>query len=95
MDVVLDSVLEKIKLTIPVDIEDYDDDEEWFELSSSDLEDADVYFTLRMNWDVIVGLDGDSFALIHCADGTDSGVWLHYFDDDDEYAPGCHKVPAW
>ena len=92
-DVVLQGVLDRLKQTVDVEIEDYDDEEEWFELSGS-MEDSDLFLQIKMNWNQIVGLEDDEFALIYCMGGPDSGVWLHYFEGT-EYAPGCHQVPAW
>jgi hypothetical protein len=92
--VVLAGVLDGIQQAIKVNIEDYDGEEEWFEIESDDLEDSDLYFQLRLHWNRIVGIHSKSFALLHCQGGPDSGVWVHYLDGN-EYLPGCHRLATW
>jgi hypothetical protein len=94
--VVLQGVLNRIHHTVKVDIEDFDGEEEWFEIESDDLQDSDLYNRLRLHWNQIVGIHSRVFALLFCQGGTDSGVWVHFFDHaPQEYAPGCHKLLSW
>ena len=91
-------VLDRINQIAPVDIEDYEDDDEWFYLESNDLEDPELYAKLKSHWGVIVGSNYNRFALLLCDSDPDSGVWLHYFPTLEacaEYLPGCHHVTMW
>jgi len=95
-EVVLQGVLERVQQTLKVDIEDHDGEEEWFQIESDDLEDSDLYNQLKLHWNRIVGIHSQSFALLHCQGGPDSGVWVHFFDEGpEEYAPGCHRLTSW
>jgi hypothetical protein len=90
----LSQVLAQINQTTPVEVENEDGQAEWFLLESADLEDSELYDILDRNWPRIVGVQGGSFALIHCRNEPNSGVWLHYFTTK-QYAPGCHEVATW
>jgi hypothetical protein len=94
--VVLQGVLERVQQAVNVNIEDWEDKEEWFTIESNDLENSDLYNQLRLQWNRIVGIHSDSFALLHCQGGPDAGVWVHYFDEGpEEFAPGCHVLMSW
>ncbi len=94
--VVLQGVLNRLQHAVKVEIEDYDGEEEWFQVWNDDLEDSDVYNRLKLHWGHIAGVHSKSFALLHCQGGPYSGVWIHFFDEGpEEYAPGCHRLAAW
>jgi hypothetical protein len=91
-------VLDRINEVTPVNVEDYDDTGEWFQLESDELWDQELYANLNSNWYRIVGPYLNFFALIYCQEGDDPGVWLHYLATSDvqgEYLSGCYLIPSW
>ena len=95
-EVVLQGVLGRVQQAVNVKIEDWEDEEEWFLIESEVLEDSSLYGQLRLEWNRIVGIHANSFALLHCQGGPDAGVWVHYFDEGpEEFAPGCHVLSSW
>lgn len=95
--VVLQGVLDRLQQAVKIEFEDYDGEEEWFQVWSDDLEDSDVYNRIRLHWSHIVGIHAKTFALLHCQGGPDAGVWIHFFDDEgpEEFSPGCHRLSSW
>ena len=94
----VDAVLGKVNSITPVDEEEYDGTDEWFQLESEDLSDNDLFYLLRGKWYPIVGQNYGRFALIYCVQQPDAGVWLHSLtasDTPSAYAPGCFKVFSW
>jgi hypothetical protein len=94
----VDNVVEKIKVVIPVNVEDYDGSREWFRLESDDLSDHDLYAALRPKWFQILGPNYGRFALLYCLHYPNPGVWLHSFaaaDNPAQYSPGCFQVVSW
>jgi len=93
----LAGVLKKIETLGRADIDDYEDDGEWFFIDS-DYPDTNLFQLLRQQWSAIAGPHAHCFALIHCANGKDSGVWLHFLEGPEErgeYLAGCHSIPNW
>jgi hypothetical protein len=94
--VVLQGVLDRIQQAVKVIIDDWEDKEEWFLIESNYLEDSALYNQVRLQWNQIVSIHYERFALLHCQGGPDAGVWVHFFDEGpEEFAPGCHLLPSW
>jgi hypothetical protein len=97
-DLVLSRALSVIGRISEVEIQDYEDEGEWFRLHSKAYPDSSLFEILKKNWNMIVGIDGESFALIYCKMGSHPGVWLHYLEEADEpedFLEGCHSVVTW
>jgi hypothetical protein len=93
--VVLQGVLDRIEETLDVNIEDYEDEGEWFGLECDNLEDCDLFARLKLEWNRIVGIHSNSFALLYWPGGPYEGVWVHYLATAHlrgEYLAGYHRV---
>jgi hypothetical protein len=94
----LQRVLASIQRRTPVTVYDSDGAGEWLRLESDDLWDYELYEKLSRRWLSIVGSKYRCFALTHCMEGEDAGVWLHFLDTDElreEYLPGHRQLPSW
>ena len=95
---VLKRVLAGLNKVTPLSLDDYDGTGEWFRLESDELWDYQLYERLCRRWYGVVGNNSRSFALIHCMEGEEAGVWVHFLataEARQEYAPGYHQVPSW
>jgi hypothetical protein len=94
----LKRVLAGINTATPVSMYDYDGTGEWFRLESDDLWDYQLYDRLCRRWYGLVGGNSPRFALIHCMEGDEAGVWVHFLETSEarsEYLPGYHQVGSW
>jgi hypothetical protein len=66
-------------------------DPEWFQLRAVTLSNKQLFLMLEAIWPAIVGPEPQKFALIHCTQGHQAGVWFHLLPNA-EYESGCHEV---
>ena len=98
MENLLPKILSAVAKVASVTTEDHDDTGEWIRVESEDLSDDQLYALLFKNWLKICGPWRSYFALIHCREEPDAGVWIHYLSTAEkrsEYARGWHQVPSW
>jgi hypothetical protein len=94
----LKRVLAGVQRTTPVSVSDWNDTGEWLRLESDDLWDYQLYERLCRRWYGLVGGHSPSFALIHCMEGDEAGVWLHFLSTPEareEYLPGYYQISSW
>jgi hypothetical protein len=84
-------VLEKLRRVVPCDVVPYGDGREWTRLRSAAFSNKQLFDKLQAAWAAAVGMEGFKYALIHCLQGPDAGVWFHVLPNAD-YEPGCHEI---
>jgi hypothetical protein len=83
----------KLKSIMQVNIVTNNNDPDWLRVSSTALNNKQLFSVLQAAWPAIVGAEPKKYALLHCLSGPSAGVWVHLLPND-EYEPGCHEVQS-
>jgi hypothetical protein len=95
----LDHLLSNISRATPVVARIDGDDGEWTLLTSAYYPADKLYKLLSSGWARIVPQhERQQFALVHCQQGPNAGVWLHNLATPSlraGYDVGCYEIDSW